>query len=66
MIKRDPLWRGVPKPKRAWCALDRDGNLMADSVRDRAEDVRLACGECVPVAVIITVDTEALAAPRPD
>jgi hypothetical protein len=51
---RDEFWRGVPEPIQAWAALTRDGNLMPSSIRDRPEDVRRACGECVPVRVLIT------------
>ena len=50
---RDQFWRGVPAPVEAWCALDRSGRLMPASVRSRPEDVRLACGDCVPVKVRI-------------
>ena len=51
---RDQFWHGVPSPVQAWSALKRDGSLMPHSVRERPEDVRLACGECVPVRVLIT------------
>jgi hypothetical protein len=53
-VVRDKFWRGNPAPVQAWAALTRDGTLMPRSVRDRPEEVRLACGECVPVRVIIT------------
>lgn len=55
---RDQFWRGIPKPVQAWAALTREGNLMPFSVRERPEDVRLACGECVPVRVLITYVAE--------
>lgn len=56
--KRDRFWRGPPKAVSAWAALGRDGELMPNSVRARAEDIRLACGECVPVRVRIQWDAD--------
>ena len=51
---RDEFWQGIPPPVNAWAALGRDGEMMPASVRERPEDVRRACGECVPVRVTIT------------
>ena len=56
--QRDVFWRGSPSDVIAWCALDRDGQLMANSVRARPEDVRLACGECVPLRVRVSYEPE--------
>ena len=56
--QRDQFWKGPPRPVRAWAALTRHGEIMVDSVRERSEDVKLACGECVPVQVIVTLDPE--------
>lgn len=52
--KRDQFWKGVPRPVNAWAALDRKGRIMPASIRDSADGVRLACGECVPIPVVIT------------
>jgi len=52
--QRDMCWRGPPNPVRAWAALKRDGTLMANSVRERPKDVIRACGDCVPLPVLIT------------
>lgn len=54
MTQRDQFWSGMPAPVEAWAALKRDGSLMPNSVRERAEDVIRACGDCVPVKVLIT------------
>ena len=55
---RDEFWNGPPADVHAWCALDRHGNLMPASVRPNRAEVRLACGECVPIPVIITYNPE--------
>lgn len=54
--KRDRFWRGVPRPVRAWATLTREGEILVASVRERSEDVKLACGECVPFRVVITFE----------
>lgn len=53
-IIRDAFWHGPPDPVYAWAAIARDGNLMPRSIREHPEDVIRACGECVPLRVLIT------------
>lgn len=56
--KRDQFWRGPPSPVKGFAALDRDGNIMLATVRQRRTNVRLACGECVPVRVVVTFEED--------
>jgi hypothetical protein len=55
-MKHDEFWRGPPQAIRAFAALNRDGDIMAASIRTRRSDVLLACGECVPIPVIVTYE----------
>jgi hypothetical protein len=56
---KDEFWKGPPSPVLAWAALDRKGNIMPASIRDSIQGVKLSCGECVPVRVLITYQEEA-------
>lgn len=51
---RDIFWKGEPAPVMAWAALNREGRIMPNSIRDSIQGVKLACGECVPVRVLVT------------
>lgn len=51
---RDIFWKGEPKAVEAWAALNRHGEIMPASIRDSIQGVKLACGECVPVRVLVT------------
>lgn len=64
---RDKFWRGAPWSIVAFAALGRDGNIMANSIRARPEDVRLACGnDCVPIRVRVAWEPEAMPEPHHD
>lgn len=64
--QRDAFWRGPPDAVYAWAAIRRDGTLMPNSVRERPKDVITACGDCVPLRVLVMYVPEDEIVPTPE